>query len=90
MRIRPIAITSREEGKKETPNNRETYIGFESIAGYFRDEFANIIYSETTFQRRAERSTCSSDVSSSPYYGFFCFSLISRGELFLGESFIGP
>lgn len=40
---RPIAITSRE--KKETSNNRQTYIGFENIAGYFRDELANIIYS---------------------------------------------
>lgn len=46
--VRPIAITSHER-KKETPNNRQTYIGFENIrASYFLDEFANIIYSETT------------------------------------------
>lgn len=50
--VRPIAITSHEgkkRKKKETPNNRQTYIGFENIAGHFRDEFANIIYSEAPF-----------------------------------------
>lgn len=48
LRIRPFDQSrlrpTREN--KETPNNTQTYIGFENIAGYFRDELANIIYSE--------------------------------------------